>query len=59
MHSHAVKNEAEGLADLDGSGNLYFHKGERGNHPGWDSKLFDYRDLLWVDAPVVPRLLKL
>ncbi len=42
VHSHAVKNEAEGLADFDGSGNLYFHKGTRGNHPGWDSKLFDY-----------------
>jgi len=42
VHSHAVKNEAEGLADFDGSGNLYFHPGERGNHPGWDSKLFDY-----------------
>jgi 1,4-alpha-glucan branching enzyme len=42
VHSHAVKNEAEGLADFDGSGNLYFHKGDRGNHPGWDSKLFDY-----------------
>ena len=42
VHSHAVKNEAEGLADFDGSGNLYFHRGERGNHPGWDSKLFDY-----------------
>ncbi|WP_201983261.1 alpha amylase C-terminal domain-containing protein [Hymenobacter rubidus] len=42
VHSHAVKNEAEGLADFDGSGNLYFHKGARGNHPGWDSKLFDY-----------------
>lgn len=42
VHSHAVKNEAEGLANFDGSGNLYFHKGERGTHPGWDSKLFDY-----------------
>ncbi|WP_426061917.1 alpha amylase C-terminal domain-containing protein [Hymenobacter sp. B1770] len=42
VHSHAVKNEAEGLANFDGSGNLYFHKGDRGNHPGWDSKLFDY-----------------
>ena len=42
VHSHAVKNEAEGLADFDGSGNLYFNKGARGNHPGWDSKLFDY-----------------
>ncbi|MBF9238098.1 alpha amylase C-terminal domain-containing protein [Hymenobacter sp. BT683] len=42
VHSHAVKNEAEGLANFDGSGNLYFHRGDRGNHPGWDSKLFDY-----------------
>ncbi len=42
VHSHAVKNYAEGLNDFDGTGNLYFHSGERGNHPGWDSKLFDY-----------------
>ncbi|SHI54469.1 1,4-alpha-glucan branching enzyme [Hymenobacter daecheongensis DSM 21074] len=42
VHSHAVKNEAEGLANFDGSGGQYFHEGERGNHPGWDSKLFDY-----------------
>ncbi|QDA61195.1 alpha amylase C-terminal domain-containing protein [Hymenobacter jejuensis] len=42
VHSHAVKNEAEGLADFDGSGGQYFHEGGRGNHPGWDSKLFDY-----------------
>ncbi|WP_317239122.1 alpha-amylase family glycosyl hydrolase [Hymenobacter sp. 5516J-16] len=42
VHSHAVKNEAEGLADFDGSGGQYFHEGARGNHPGWDSKLFDY-----------------
>ncbi|WP_303310642.1 alpha-amylase family glycosyl hydrolase [Hymenobacter sp. BT730] len=42
VHSHAVKNEAEGLADFDGSGAQYFHPGKRGEHPGWDSKLFDY-----------------
>jgi 1,4-alpha-glucan branching enzyme len=42
VHSHAVKNEAEGLADFDGSGGQYFHQGPRGDHPGWDSKLFDY-----------------
>ena len=42
VHSHAVKNEAEGLADFDGSGGQYFHEGDRGNHPGWDSKLFNY-----------------
>jgi len=42
VHSHAVKNMAEGINDLDGSGNLYFHKGGRGEHPLWDSKCFDY-----------------
>jgi 1,4-alpha-glucan branching enzyme len=42
VHSHAVKNMAEGLNDFDGSGNQYFHKGGRGEHPDWDSKCFDY-----------------
>ncbi len=42
VHSHAVKNEAEGLAMLDGNPELYFHGGSRGNHPAWDSKCFDY-----------------
>lgn len=42
VHSHAVKNLGEGLNDLDGSGNLYFHADDRGDHPQWDSKCFDY-----------------
>ncbi len=42
VHSHAVKNLAEGLNDLDGSGNQYFHADARGEHPQWDSKCFDY-----------------
>ncbi|GAA4299893.1 alpha amylase C-terminal domain-containing protein [Nibribacter koreensis] len=42
IHAHAVKNEAEGLANFDGSGGQYFHEGKRGHHPGWDSKLFNY-----------------
>lgn len=42
VYSHAVKNIAEGLNDFDGSDNQYFHKGGRGYHAGWDSKLFDY-----------------
>ena len=42
VHSHAVKNLAEGLNDFDGSGHQYFHEGGRGYHSGWDSKLFDY-----------------
>lgn len=42
VHSHAVKNEQEGLARQDGTRTLYFHAGVRGEHPGWDSLLFDY-----------------
>ena len=42
VHSHSVKNLSEGLNDLDGSGNLFFHSDDRGEHPQWDSKCFDY-----------------
>ncbi|MBC7981390.1 MAG: alpha amylase C-terminal domain-containing protein [Armatimonadetes bacterium] len=42
VHSHAVKNLSEGLNNFDGSGHQYFHSGARGEHPGWDSKCFDY-----------------
>ncbi len=42
VHSHAVKNFAEGLNEFDGTGHQYFHAGQRGYHEGWDSKLFNY-----------------
>jgi 1,4-alpha-glucan branching enzyme len=42
VHSHAVKNFAEGLNEFDGTNDQYFHAGARGYHEGWDSKLFDY-----------------
>ena len=42
VHSHAVSNEQEGLALFDGSQELYFHAGERGRHPVWDSCCFNY-----------------
>ena len=42
VHSHTVKNINEGLNLFDGSENQYFHPGARGEHPTWDSKLFDY-----------------
>lgn len=42
VHSHAVKNVNEGLNLLDGTEFQYFHAGGRGEHPAWDSKLFDY-----------------
>ena len=42
VHSHAVKNLNEGLNHFDGTDFQYFHGGERGLHPAWDSLLFDY-----------------
>ena len=42
VHSHTVKNLNEGLSQFDGSETQYFHAGARGEHPNWDSKLFDY-----------------
>ena len=42
VHSHSVKNEAEGLSRQDGSYDQYFHAGERGHHRQWDSRTFDY-----------------
>jgi 1,4-alpha-glucan branching enzyme len=42
VHSHAVRNEAEGLARFDGTHYQYFHEGPRGLHEAWDSHCFDY-----------------
>ena len=42
VHSHACKNALDGLNQFDGTDGCYFHKGSRGNHDLWDSKLFDY-----------------
>lgn len=42
VHSHSVSNEAEGLSHFDGTDYLYFHSGERGQHPAWNSRCFDY-----------------
>lgn len=42
VHSHYVKNIAEGINQLDGTDYLYSPSGQAGNHPHWDSKLFDY-----------------
>jgi 1,4-alpha-glucan branching enzyme len=42
VHSHAVKNEIEGLGRFDGTPYQYFHGGERREHPLWDSLCFDY-----------------
>jgi len=42
VHSHTVKNTEEGLNLFDGTDGQYFHSGMRGEHPQWDSKLFNY-----------------
>ncbi len=42
VHSHAVKNEVEGLGRFDGSYNLYFYGDHRREHPARDSLCFDY-----------------
>jgi 1,4-alpha-glucan branching enzyme len=42
VHSHAVKNEMEGLGNFDGTPYQYFHEGARREHVAWDSLCFDY-----------------
>lgn len=42
VHSHAVKNELEGLGNFAGDPYQYFYRGDRREHPAWDSLCFDY-----------------
>ncbi|MGD2035770.1 MAG: alpha-amylase family glycosyl hydrolase, partial [Bacteroidales bacterium] len=42
VHSHAVKNEVEGLGMFAGDPAQYFHSGARREHVAWDSLCFDY-----------------
>ncbi|MCF6334090.1 MAG: alpha amylase C-terminal domain-containing protein [Draconibacterium sp.] len=42
VHSHAIKNELEGLGNYDGTRFQFFHDGAKGNHPAWDSYCFNY-----------------
>jgi 1,4-alpha-glucan branching enzyme len=42
VHSHAVKNEVEGLGNFDGTRFQFFHDGAKGEHPAWDSYCFNY-----------------
>ncbi len=42
VHSHAVKNEVEGLGNFAGDPCQYFYQGDRREHPAWDSLCFDY-----------------
>ncbi len=42
VHSHAVKNEVEGLGNLCGDPCQFFYQGDRREHNQWDSLCFDY-----------------
>lgn len=42
IHSHACPNVGEGLYCQDGETDSYFLKGDRGWHPAWGTRLFDY-----------------
>ena len=42
VHSHASKNVLDGLNGFDGTDHGYFHAPPRGDHPLWDSRVFDY-----------------
>ena len=42
VHSHAVKNTAEGINMFVGTVWQFFHEGEKGDHPAWGTKCFDY-----------------
>ncbi|MDX2415125.1 MAG: alpha amylase C-terminal domain-containing protein [Bacteroidales bacterium] len=42
VHSHSVRNVNEGLGLFAGDQGQYFHAGEKGLHPAWDSLCFDY-----------------
>ena len=42
VHSHTVKNVREGMNLFDGTDYQYLKTGKNGEHPLWDSKLFNY-----------------
>ena len=42
VHSHSIKNIAEGINEFDGTDYQFFHTGVKGSHPAWDTKLFNY-----------------
>ena len=42
VHSHACPNVGEGLQMQDGTDGQYFLQGDRGWHPAWGTRLFNY-----------------
>ena len=42
VHSHSIKNIAEGINEFDGTDYQFFNTGAKGNHSAWGTKLFNY-----------------
>ena len=42
VHSHSVKNTADGIHLFDGTTEQFFHPGDRGEHTAWGTKCFNY-----------------
>lgn len=42
VHSHSIKNIAEGINEFDGTDFQFFNTGDLGNHSAWGTKLFNY-----------------
>ena len=42
VHSHIAKNTVEGLAEFDGTDYQFCHKGIKGTHSEWNTRLFNY-----------------
>ncbi|KAJ7550049.1 hypothetical protein O6H91_07G080600 [Diphasiastrum complanatum] len=42
VQSHAASDEMNGLAKFDGANDCYFHRGKRGHHKGWHTRMFKY-----------------
>jgi len=42
VHSHAIKNTKEGINMFDGTSWQFFHNGDKGEHPAWGTKCFNY-----------------
>lgn len=42
IHAHAVRNTVEGINGFDGTDCQFFKSGPAGDHPAWNSKVFDY-----------------
>ncbi|MGH4137968.1 alpha-amylase family glycosyl hydrolase [Clostridium sp.] len=42
VHSHSIKNIAEGINEFDGTDYQFFNTGALGDHSAWGTKLFNY-----------------